>query len=196
MELRNRFDPIRFCERLSERIRALPRSSRTGALAHSLRRHSRRLLGVLLLFLSGVLGIWAQDLASAQALNGWLRSHPPSLKVWQSALTASGFHAVLEQKLLGRASHSLPSLVDAEGTAWATQDLNWVALYSRQDDGSSHSLFCYDCTQNPAPWVPVGIGWAAFDPLMAAIQAAAATRKPVTPVRTAVRARDPREIVY
>ena len=191
------FDRIlrsRFISGLSARIRVVSHRLAQNPLTARLIGHRKRLLGALLVLISICLGIWAHDLAQAEALTGWLKTHPPSPLIWKHALESRGYHALVGAKSLQRASKTLPSLVDEEGSAWASADLSWIALYQKQNDGQVSKLYCLDCAMPAMGWQPMGRGWEAFDPVLAAVDAATSLRKP-TP-RARAEWMDPREVRY
>lgn len=200
MERLDRAGPARAFKRVSARIRELSGRDRAGSLALRLKtlrdRHGKRALGAGMLLTALVLGIWAQDLARAQALSEWLRTHPPSAEAWTHALASAGLVPVSDTRLIGRAARSLPSLVDLEGSVWIAPDSNWVAVFQRRENDSTPALFCHDCGTLPSTWSPAGVGWAAFDLALSTLREAAAARAPLPSPRKRAQPRDPREIVY
>src|SRR4051812_24622123 len=89
----------------------------------------RRLLGLALLLLALGSGGWARNLAEADALENWLKSHPPSERLWEHSLTLNHFQAVREGKPLQHALRSLPSSLDEPQTVWLSADSNWIAIF-------------------------------------------------------------------
>ena len=179
---------------ISARIRGVSQRLVQGRLASRVIRHRKRALGVALLLVSLIVGIWAHDLAQAEALGGWLRMHPPSNRIWNHALESRGYRALSDLKQLQRASKTLPALVDEEGSVWTSSDTTWVAVFQKQDDGLSSVLYCLECQKPPAGWEPSGRGWEAFDPVLARADLAAKRLRPVAKPRQAPS--DPRELRY
>lgn len=179
----------------SARVQSVSHRLAGSALASRVTRIQKRLLGAGLLLLALVLGIWAHDLAQAEALGGWLREHPPSSQAWKHSLESRGFHALTDPLKIQRASRSLPSLVDEEGSTWTGADANWIAVFQKKDDVLTSTLYCLECQKPPAGWQPLGRGWEAFDPVLALADAAMKRLKPVFKTRKTV-ASDPMELRY
>ena len=144
---------------ISARIQSLSQGFGRSPLAARLIRHRRRFAGAALILVSIALGTWARDLAQAEALGSWLRLHPPSNLAWKHALESRQYRALTDPPALQRAARTLPSLVDEEGSVWASADARWIAIYQKQDDGLGSAVYCLSCSGAPAGWQPLGRGW-------------------------------------
>ena len=179
--LRNRF-------RISGRTWRLP--GRLEAWATE-RRASRRVRGVFLLFTSLVLGAWAYNEASSDALKSWERSHPPGLRVWEHALGSRSLVTPPKKSKVSQAQRTLPARLEQEGTAWISGDGGWVALFGAPDANPPFRLYCRTCEIAPPSWNPAGRGWDAFEKVLTKLDQ---TTKPKA--SRPVPASDPREIRY
>ncbi len=194
MDITDRLPLRGIFEGLRSRVSALSRRAVTSGALASLNQkaatHRRKLHGVTLLTLSAVLGIWAQELAQNEAISSWLRTHPPSPKIWRHALESHGMTLLEDPRLLQKASRALPIRSDQEGQVWATADLNWIATLN--------NMYCVICDQPPIEWGPRGTGWDAFDPVLEQVAQAAATRlsKQTKKSQKSATPADPREIRY
>jgi hypothetical protein len=184
-----------FVRSFSKRIQVVSDRFERSPFAARLKRGRKRLLGAALLLLSIVMGVWAHDLAQAEALGGWLRGHPPSNAAWKHSLESRGYHALTDAKALQKASRTLPSLVDEESSVWGASDAGWIAVYHQQEDGMTSSIFCLECKKPPAGWQPLGQGWAAFDPTLALADAAVKRFAPALKAKRAAPI-DPLELRY
>src|SRR6185503_14862077 len=110
MDLSDRLHRLRDRLRLQSRAWQLPR--KLEAWAPSSDRSRRRLKGVFLLFTSLVLGMWAYDEASSDALKSWERAHPPGLRVWEHALGSRALVAPPRRSKVTQAQRSLPARLE------------------------------------------------------------------------------------
>lgn len=195
MVLLDRLRGLESVRGVSARVQRISHRLAGRALAARVTRVQKRILGACLLLFALVLGTWAHDLAQAEALGGWLREHPPSSQAWKHSLESRGYRTLTEPKAIQRASRSLPSLVDEEGSIWTGADANWIAVFQKKDDVLASTLYCLECQKPPAGWQPLGRGWEAFDPTLALADAAMKRLKPVLKARKTV-ASDPMELHY
>lgn len=153
------------------------------------------------LFITAVtLGIGAYGLTRSEALADFERSRIPSSRSWTYGLGAHGWKRAEKASLIQRAAKTLPSLIDQEGAAWVSEDVNWFAVAQNEVTDLSAApleLYCRECSEVPKKWASLGIGWKAFDRAIAqaeetALKAGQGTRKKLAPTEF----RDPREIRY
>jgi hypothetical protein len=165
----------------------------------------RRLLGLTYVSVSVILGLWAHELSSSDALWRWRHQHSPSPGVWRHALESAGFQPVRSPDRIHRVMRSMPSLSDGAGSVWVDPEFcRWVIFGPLEQIQATQVYFCPSLTERnvgalPAPaWMPLGSGWQALEVGLTEIEA----RRPgwVRPVlarkpRT-TEARDPRELRY
>lgn len=150
----------------------------------------------MLFLVALTLGAWASELSQTEALSGWLATHPPSEKMWRHALLSRGLKEIDNPSTAQKAAKALPSLVEAEGNVWVSEDSNWLALFHPSNSGRPIAFFCLNCLNLPKSWASSGNGWEAFDPVLDRIDRAAALAKTTVTAKKVLIPRDPREIVY
>jgi hypothetical protein len=181
------------------RIRFLPKSS--ALLAGRSALSSRLVRGVTWLSASILLGLWAHGASMSDSIRTWKLEHPPSERVWNASLRTLSFVPVRDPLLVQKALRALPLNLDSRGSAWNTQDGNWVAVL--RDSGAPPLLFARNQDRSrrklpiPAAWQNAGLGWDGFESALKRIESIPFPQgAPVLPARRKMRTRDPRAIVY
>jgi hypothetical protein len=150
----------------------------------------------MLLLTSLVLGAWAYDEASSDAMKSWERRHPPGTKVWEHALGSRSLGAPGRRSRGAQAARILPVRLEPEGTAWISGDGGWVAVFSAPEVDPPYRIYCRDCDTAPASWDPAGRGWDALERVLARIDQTAKPPVASRRLQKPQNRQDPREILY
>src|ERR1051326_2955248 len=79
-------------------------------------------IAVFFLVLSILLAICANELTKNEAVNHWIRNHPPSEKAFRYAMESRGFRQIREPTPIRKALITLPASLEEASTFWITQD--------------------------------------------------------------------------
>jgi hypothetical protein len=199
MELSDRGGLSGFREWISRRVRSLSRdpSQKFGkACGAALWRQRNRLASGTFFVAAIILGLWANELAEADALARWERMHLPSERIIQFALGSRNFHSVRDENQMQKILRSIPSRLDESGAFWLSENANWVVFYAAPDQAVQAQLYCFRCETLPKQWKPVGLGWRGLEETMQEIDKNLDFLKPVLLKKVKAGWRDSREIVY
>ncbi len=142
-------------------------SSLSASLHQSWRKlpDRRRKISVvfLKLFLALLLAQMSFKALGQSQLEGWLKKNPPSHRLWNHALNASGYSLVTGENRIHWITQRLDSVESSQG-AWISEPWGWVAI----DEGQSLRLYQRPGAGSsfPLQWSGLGASWGALERLI------------------------------
>lgn len=193
MDFINRYHPGAFIHSVSEGIRTVSQNIAKIRSLQFLYKARKTLLGIVLLISALGFGLWAHDLARSDALWDWEHHHFPSSEVWTHGLGSRGYRPLQKQDTVEKLMRIIPAKREQTEEIWISENAEWVAIFTNQDQAIPMKAFCRSCQTIPNQWEPLGSGWVAFDQTLSKIDQSHSGG--LARVKTQVHF-DPREIHY
>ncbi len=170
---------LRFLSHFSSRVRELSKNPL----------YRKRALGILSVVLSMVLALHAQRVSGDSALKSWIHDHPPSERLWLSALSAHGLTEITDPTAVQKAVRLLPTSMDPEPSCWISENNLWAVVFT--DPYGTRPLRAFALNKKekpPAIWIPLGAGWNGLESLLNRLSELKPDRSPSDQGKSPVRA--------